>query len=96
LTLHAQSTDIGGIILWAGLLLAAVILLIVVLWYVRRWFFAPPEESTGDIWSLQHLRELRRSGQISEDEYQRLKSQVIAQFQSPSNDADSDAQVPPG
>lgn len=81
--------------MWGGLLLAAVIVLGLVVWWIRRWTFAGQDEPEGDIWSLQHLRKMRRSGEISDIEFERLKSQVIAQFRPIDDDGDSDAQVPP-
>lgn len=95
MNLLARSTDIGPIFFWGGLLLAAVIVLAVVVWWIRRWTLTDAAEPEGDIWSLQHLRELRRDGQISDSEFERLKSQVIAQFRPTDDNDDSDAQVPP-
>lgn len=91
----ANTNDIGGVFVWGGLLLAAVIALGAAVWWIRRRLFAGDEPDSGDIWSLQHLRELRRTGQLTEDEFQKLKAQVIAQFSPPGDESEEDAQVPP-
>lgn len=51
-----------------------------VLW-LRRFFLGDSGRSSSiDVLTLDQLRELRRNEQITEDEFQALKSQIIAQF----------------
>lgn len=68
----------GDIWIWSAVLIGAIALVGVVAWLIRRWWSrlgqAPPE----GIWSLQQLRDLRSSGQISEGEYERLRSEMLA------------------
>jgi hypothetical protein len=63
--------------LWGIVLIAAVIALGVVVWLVRRWALAAPGESEDDIWSLQHLREMKAQGRITAEEFEALKRKAV-------------------
>jgi hypothetical protein len=43
----------------------------------RKWFFTNRSGSAQSPFSLQHLRELRANGQITEQEFDQLKQQII-------------------
>jgi len=69
----------AGAIFWGVILLAAILAMGVVLWLVRRWLFSAPAQS-GDTWlSLQHLREMKAQGRITEQEFEALKSRALAE-----------------
>ncbi len=99
--LAARSTT--GDLLQTGLMLVAgVVVLALGVWLVRRWWLAGPREGRArDVWSLQDLRELRASGQITEAEFAMLKERLIAELKagprrSEETQADADQRIRPG
>ncbi|MCG8405095.1 MAG: SHOCT domain-containing protein [Phycisphaerales bacterium] len=70
----------GDVILWGLILIAGIALLGFAVWRVRRWSFSTPETSSEDMWSLQHLRDLHKRGEISDEEFRVLKARVIDQY----------------
>ncbi len=72
----------GDIVFWSLVLMAGVAILGFGVWYLRRWLFSPIGGEGGDEWSLQHLRELRSAGELSEEEFQSLRAKMIAQIRS--------------
>lgn len=88
--LGAPKSDTGDVIFWCVIFIFALVAMLVAGIWIRRRFLADADSaSTGDVLTLQQLRELRRSGQITEGEFQTLKSQIIAQF-NPTSNGDSD------
>lgn len=74
--LAAGST--GGIFLWLGVLLVvAVVGGLGIMWLRRR--LLSKETSTPGGFDLHSLRELRDRGEVSPEEYERLKALVIGQ-----------------
>ncbi len=73
----AQSSAQSQAILWGGVLIVAVVLLGAVVWGIRRWLFGVRTEEPPEAWSLQHLRELRASGQISPEEFEILRANLL-------------------
>ena len=65
-------------IFWGSVLIAAVIALAVIVWLVRRWALSPPTRGGEGIWSLQHLRELKAQGRITEGEFEALKAKTLS------------------
>lgn len=51
----------------------------VAVWVVRRKMFGAGDSSGGAAWTLQQLRDLRADGQITEEEYQSLRSEMLGQ-----------------
>ena len=80
-------------LLWAaGLLLALLLVGSAGVWYYRRRLTAGESGSSAP-WTLHDLRQLRAAGQLTEQEYERLRSEIIAQFTG--RRADSGAESPP-
>ena len=69
--------DPAEILRYGGLLIVALLVLgIFVLWLRRKYLSEEATHSDG-VWSLQQLRDLRISGEISEAEFQRLRAEMI-------------------
>lgn len=72
-----QSTSVGSVFFWLFVLMGLLIVAGVgVLWF-RRWYRS--EESPEAVgFTLGDLRQLHREGQMSDDEFERAKAQIIA------------------
>ncbi len=77
--LAATQSTTGDIIIWSLVLIGGVAVLGGFVWLIRHWAFAAPEQST-DEWSLQHLRDLKAEGRITDEEFQTLREKVISQY----------------
>lgn len=64
------------IIVACGLLIAALIVLAVFVWYYRRRWVVGVDTSSLP-WTFEDLRRLRDQGELSEEEYQRLRAAMI-------------------
>lgn len=65
-------------VIWGLVVIAAIVILGAGVWFVRRRLFHNQDAAeTGEVWSLQHLRDLRATGQITEQEFDSLKAGVI-------------------
>ncbi len=63
---------------WSLVILAAVVVLLVAVSYYRRRLRAG-DPGGGELWSLQDLREMHARGDLSDEEFKRLKAGVIAE-----------------
>lgn len=68
------------IFLWCLILVAGICLLGTVVWWLRRWSFSTDEALDEEAWSLQHLRQMRAKGQITQAEFETLKRQALKRF----------------
>ncbi len=76
--LSARTTSATDAAFWGGVLILAVVILAVSLWYLRRRLFSASSQSSDeDLFSLQHLRQLLAKGQITRDEFERLKASAL-------------------
>lgn len=71
-----RGLDISGIGGWIVLLVAAAILLAVVVVAVKRWTFRG-EESAVTAWTLHDLLTLRDSGELTIQQYEALRADLI-------------------
>lgn len=69
--------DTGAILQYGGLLIVALIMLGIVVLWIRRKYMADDKAHFDGVWSLQQLRDLRAKGEISEDEFQKLRAEMI-------------------
>ena len=69
--------DPAAILQYGGLLIVALIVLGTVVLWLRRKYLADDASRADGIWSLQQLRELRAKGELSEDEFQKLRAEMI-------------------
>ena len=67
---------IGSIIKWSLLLVVLVVIGWVTVWQVRR-RMTSPDESSGAGFTLSDLRQLHKSGQMSDEEFERAKAKVV-------------------
>lgn len=70
------TTAVSAILLYAAVLLAAVLALGLFIWHYRRRMHQPQE--IAQPWTLHDLRQLHAAGQISDEEFDRLKAQIVA------------------
>lgn len=69
------TTAVWEILLYAAALLAGVLALGLLVWYYRRRMHQPQE--IAQPWTLYDLRQLHAAGQISDEEFDRLKARVV-------------------
>ncbi len=69
--------DPAEILKYGGLLIVALVVLGMFVLWLRRKYLADDSTQADGVWSLQQLRDLRISGEISEDEFQRLRAEMI-------------------
>jgi len=67
----------ASILLWGAVLIAAFVGLGTVAWLVRRWLFSAAQNRDEGAWSLQHLRDMKVQGRITEEEFEALKRQAL-------------------
>jgi hypothetical protein len=74
----AEAGDTGSIIFWSLVLIVIVVAgLYVVLW-VRRWLQEDNGEPGGIGFTLGDLRALHRKGEITDEEFERARTQMLA------------------
>lgn len=78
---------------WTVLAIIVVIsvAMIVVAYRLRRRYQQDVDNAGGDVFSLGDLRRLHREGQLTDEEFERAKAQIIAAYTStPTGDEDED------
>jgi len=70
------TTAVSAILLYAAVLLAGVLALGLLVWYYRRRMHQP--QQIAQPWTLHDLRQLHAAGQISDEEFDRLKARVVS------------------
>lgn len=73
----ATPSNGGDIILWCLALMGAIALLGGLVWLVRWWTLGKDTPRASEPWTLQELREMRAAGQVTEEEFQVLKRQIL-------------------
>ncbi|MFH1419399.1 MAG: SHOCT domain-containing protein [Planctomycetota bacterium] len=73
----AAQSDVVDVIVWGLVLIAAICVFALLAWWARRRFVASDTQPNGGEWTLQHLREMRKDGQITEAEFESLKAKAI-------------------
>ncbi|HLL90442.1 MAG TPA: hypothetical protein VK324_14175 [Tepidisphaeraceae bacterium] len=73
-------SDVGSVLFWGLVLLGLLSLLFAAVSYLRKWMRAPdPRGGAG--FTLSDLRQMRREGKISEAEFEKAKSIIVAATQ---------------
>ena len=82
LTQTLAQSESGGFSVFAmlGVLLVLVVGLFVIVWWVRR-RLSPNEDFHGEGFTLGDLRRLHKSGQLSDEEFEKAKAGMIAAAQ---------------
>ncbi len=75
--MFAAGSDIGDVFVLGFALIGAIGFLGTVVWLIRRRLLSAPLAEGDDSWSLQHLREMKAQGQITDDEFEVLKSKLL-------------------
>ncbi len=89
------SNDYLWIFVWSIALVAMVALLYLAIIRLRRWM-SGPEDLTPEGFTLSDLRKLHDKGQLTDQEYERAKSQLVQQSQAAINRmAATDKKNPP-
>lgn len=87
--------DTAALLVWIGVLIVAVLIGAVVLVQLRKKLIDHPTSVTGagrPPFTLEQLRQLRRDGQITDDEYEKAREQLlIAAGHRPAAEPDSPA-----
>jgi hypothetical protein len=65
-----------SVVTWSLILVAFIVAGWVTVWQVRR-RLANPDETAGTGFTLSDLRRLHKSGQMSDEEFERAKAQVV-------------------
>ena len=76
----AGLTSSADAVIWGLILIVSIGVLAAAVWWVRRRFVIGEtgEVAAGPLWTLQHLRDLKTSGAVSEEEFTRLKQMVLS------------------
>src|SRR5437868_711287 len=74
----SERGSIPSVILWSLFLIALVMVGFFVVMRVRRWLREEDDAAGNAGFTLSDLRELHRRGQMSDEEFERAKSQMIA------------------
>ncbi len=69
------------------LLLVTIVALLVIGWYRKR-VLSDKETSSSSTWTLDDIRRLRAEGNLTEEEYQRLRATIIATYRGREGDRD--------
>jgi hypothetical protein len=76
--LAASNVSATDAAIWGGVLILAVVVLALAVWYLkRRLFSATIQEDEPNFFSLQHLRKMLAEGQITPEEFERLKVSAL-------------------
>ena len=71
------SGDLGGVLLWVGILIGVVVIASIVLLALRRHFLAPPSSDPGHRGFLEELREARDRGEMTQEEFDLAKRSMV-------------------
>lgn len=81
--------SMGRLFVWCGVLLLVVVVAGFVVARYRKWMKSGSETGLAQPWSLQELRDLRRDGRISEQEFETLKAAIIAEYRASPDQPDA-------
>ena len=72
--------NMRAVLLWGGLLLVVGLAVGVGIMALRRRVLPKEENPPDQVWSLQDLRRMRESGELSEEEFETLRARLIARM----------------
>ncbi len=66
--------------MWIGILAGAVVVMAAVLWLIRKKTLGDDQPAGGALaFTLADLRQMHQSGQLSDEQFERLKARLISQ-----------------
>ncbi len=74
---QAPDADPETLLIWAAVLVAVIVVAVPATRAVRRRWLNPETSSSPD-WTLQDLRALRDKGELTDEEFEKLKEAAIA------------------
>ena len=74
----ASSDQVVRVLLWSGLFVGAVLALVLVLLGIRKWIASTGPSSLDPPFTLDQLRQMRARDEITEQQFEQLKSRVVA------------------
>ncbi len=77
-----DSSAIVSVMLWSAILVALVVAGFLLVSYIKR-RLDRPEESASTDFTLADLRQLHRSGKISDEEFERAKAKMLRRLAPP-------------
>ena len=77
----AQSTGTGSVLVWSLALIFFLVLGFVAVSYVRKWVKDDAEPDKGPGFTLGDLRRMHAKGQMTDEEFERARAQMIAATQ---------------
>ena len=69
----------GGFAFWIGVLIAATILVVYVIVFLKRRMFGN-EPEVGGAWTLRQLEDMRDAGELTADQYAKLREQAVSKI----------------
>lgn len=81
LMLLGEANDPTGVIVWSLVVAALLGAGFAGISYWRKWYAQTPDQAAGSGFTLADLRELRRQGKMTEEEFEAAKAQVVAAAQ---------------
>lgn len=81
----AQGEVFGRLFVWIAISAACVFVGFLAAVWLRRWLTRPDDSSAGGF-SLDELRRMRESGQLSDEEFKRARSLIASRWAKPSGD----------
>jgi hypothetical protein len=77
----AQSASTGSVLVWSLVLIFFVVLGFVAVSYVRKWVKDDQEPDKGPGFTLGDLRRMHAKGQMTDEEFEKARAQMIAATQ---------------
>lgn len=75
--MFASISKEGDLLVLGIELIGAVCVLGALIWLARRWLLSTPAATRDDGLTLQHLRDMKAQGQITDTEFEALKGKVL-------------------
>ena len=85
------SNGAGDVVIWSLVLIVALVVMFIGIAWLRRWMAGPAEPAGGTGFTLSDLREMHRKGQLSDEEFERAKLQMVATARAAANKPKPDA-----
>ena len=95
LTALGQAWDAAAVLRAVAMLAGGLLVLIAAVVLVRKWLIGRDEVDQAPGFTLADMRRLRDEGELSEQEYQRIRARLIGEARRGLDADDGDSQAPP-